>query len=66
MCRLSGCKWVVEARGYSFDLFFSISEVNVFALSANGRILPFFVCSWAVQVHTIFVEVVWEAVSEFS
>ena len=61
---LSRCEGIVEVQGYSFHLFFTVFEVNILALSANCQCLPLFIRSWVIQVHTVFVKVVWEAIGE--
>ena len=66
VCILLGCEGIVETRRYSLHLFPVVLEVDVFALSTNCRSFPLFVVSWAVQAHTVLVEVMGKTVSELS
>ena len=66
MCPWSGSKRVVEAWRHSFHLLLSVFEVDVLPLPLYCGFLPFFVCPWAVQALAVFIEVVGEAVGEFS
>ena len=53
VCSLTRSERVVESWGYSLDLFLSILEVYVFALSADGRFFPLFIRSWLVKMHAV-------------
>ena len=57
---------VIETRRYSLHLLLSVFEVDVLPLPLYCGFLPFFVCPWAVQALAVFIEVVGEAVGEFS
>ena len=66
VCIWSRGERVIKTWRYSLHLLLSVLEVDVFPLSLDCRLLPFFICPWAIQAFTVLVEIVGKAVGEFS